>query len=453
MQKDYKINFKVGADSKGLDDLSNKATQAERRFFGLENNIKGVGITVGTLTASLAGLSGALGMIELANKTVETVSNAKANIVDLKNHEYASKHIVRFMQKSNEFSSNYKLGRSDVEAAFYKASQNKDSFLDEKDIVNFVELMAQYSKATGKDIVDKTEEMLDLKKMGNFSTDTMKNLLDQITAYEDRYGIKQGDLFAGLKGNLEFLSDGTDPEKFIGMYADLVQKSGSTARANKTVQSFLIKRDELKKGMKIEDTPLGQLLDRKGISAEEFKKMDDSDALRLLVNSLDLNDDKEMELFSEALGTKEARKLKNKKIQELNKNTYANNLEGEVKKARQKEGIFDKAKYGVSKFGTDAIRTFSKQDTYSAWEDLEENKLYAKSLENQGLYRNQIDQKMQEKYKQDINNIDNSKTNVENNIIINEASDADIVAKKVNAEIAATFKKVDNTLKDRNNLE
>jgi len=433
--------------------LGNKATQAERKFIGLDNNIKGIGATVGSLTTSLIGLSGALGMIQLATKAVETASTAKANIVDLKNHEYASKHIVRFMQKSSEFSSNYKLGRSDVESAFYKASQNKDNFTDEKDVVNWVELMAKYSKATGRDIIGTSEEMLDLKKMGNFSTETMKNILDQVTAYEDRYGIKQPDLLSGLRSNMEYLSEGADPEKFIGVYADLIKKSGSLGSADKTLRNFLIKRDEMKKGMNIKDTAMGQLLDKKGISAKEFKEMDDSDALRLLVNSLDSSDEKEMDLFSEALGTKEARKLQNKKIQELDKKAYANNLEGEVNKARQKEGIIDKVKHGVSAFGTDAVRMFSKQDTYSAWADLEENKLYAKSLENEGLYKHQIDQKLGEKYNQDIKNISNSNnTTVENTFIINEATDGEAVAKASAQAVGVIIKKTDSVIKDRNNL-
>ena len=520
MQQDYKLNFKISAETKALDNLSNKATQAERKFFGLGDTIKGMGSTVGNLAMSLTGLGAALGTINIVNNAIETTKKTKANIVDFQKHTWGSQHIVKFSDAADKISRDYKLDREDVFGAMYHATQNRRAFdSGENEIVEWTKLMARYGRKTGREAGEVSRQMLRIKKMGSFSTNKMVDLLDMITAYEDEYGMVEADSLKALEDNWQYLSDNTDPENFINAYKDLLEKIGDPSSVNRAVRTLLIKMQEMKKGMNIKDSALGQLLDKKGISAERFKKGDFADATKLLFSSIDSKDEKDMVLLSEALGSKEALKLQDVKITALDKPSYQNNLTGELEKVDLKEDIIDKTKYQIKRKGSDFVRMIVKKDTFSLWSDEPEQQLYTESLKKQGLYKYQIDAKLVEKFKQDtlntnktkyeikqkennsigiidknnthslqnnekkqrlydeslknqrlynhqidsqtrekfkqetttINN-DNKNVTVENTFIINEATDAEAIAKASAQAVGGNLKVLDNTLKDRNNL-
>ena len=70
------------------------------------------------------------------------------------------------------------------------------------------------------------------------------------------------------------------------------------------------------------------------------------------------------------------------------------------------------------------------------------------------MYNHQIDSQTREKFKQETTTINNDNKNVtvENTFIINEATDAEAIAKASAQAVGGNLKVLDNTLKDRNNL-
>jgi hypothetical protein len=453
MNKDYSINFKVGSDTKGLDDLSNKATQAERKFAGLSSSVKGIGSSVGSLAMSVTGLGAALGAVNLANNALSTVKTAKANIIDFQKHSWGSKHAVEFSAFADKMSGDYKIDKDDIFGVMYNATQNRRAFnSDPKQIKEYTEFIAQYSRKTGRDAKDINSQMMKIKKMGNFSNSKMSELMDLITFFQDEYGMQEEESWRALEENWQYLSDNTDPAEFVNLYKDLLEKIGSSSGTDKAIKTLLIKIQEMKKGMSIKDSALGQILDKKGVDVNKFKNLSFPEQTKIIMESVNPKNETDMNLLSEALGTKEALKLQDVELTSLNKEEYKGNIKGELEKVDLNEGPLDKAWSSLKRKGQEFTRAVSGKDTFSLWKGEEEQKLYIESLKNQGLYQHQIDAELQKKFRQDIQNI-NTNTNIENTYNIYEATDVEKVKKVVDSSNNETFHVLNNTLKERNNLK